>query len=385
MVGPTSSYDYDEAAAKKRKIDEMAFGGVDPAAVDPVEQALFGRFQAKFRPRRMCTFYKEGNCSKDTTCTFAHSLEELHPDAHSEQQFAAAAGHVAAADDEPQVGLMESNAPEDGEEVSFLSLATGPRELEAKPKALCRFFLHHPTYCLQGDSCVNAHGLSELGLDDKSVSIKSSAGPTAIVTMAPASVAPPSWACGGGGGGGGKGKEGKSSWGPYGPKGGYGMDKGGWDKGGWSVPTSFDPWSKGGKAAAFDKGGFSWSKGAPPGGGKGKGKGDAGGKTGGKMALTGGCAGAPGQMPSRFGKGGFKPTKLCTFWLADPSTCRKAADCTFAHGVQEMQPGAAEAAGVSRFLHQKTPTKMCTFFGDNACSKGLACTFAHDESELLGH
>merc|ERR1719203_2502744 len=117
--------------------------------------------------------------------------------------------HSSASD--PQVGLAESNAPPPGEEVSFLSLATGPRDFTgvAKPKALCRFFLHHPTYCLQGDSCQNAHGLSELGLDDKSVSIKSSSGPTAAVSMAPSSVAAPTadhkgcWSAGGGG----KGKE----------------------------------------------------------------------------------------------------------------------------------------------------------------------------------
>lgn len=386
MVPPVLAYvdnEEDEAAAKRRKIVEMAFGGEDPAAADPVDQALFGRFQAKFRPRRMCTFFEEGKCSKGASCTFAHSLEELHPDAHAEQQWAAA-NYSSAAAASQVLGLVESNAPAPGEEVSFLSLATGPRDFGggAKPKALCRFFLHHPTYCLQGDSCQNAHGLSELGLDDKSVSIKSSSGPIAAVSLDDG---------GWGGKGKGLGKDlGKEMWwGPLGFKGGFGWDKGGYDKGGWSIPTSFSPYSKG-KVGGYEKG-CGFGKGESK--GKSLGKGDVGGKmatgkgksdAGGKMALTAGGPPVAGAMPSRFGKGGFKPNKLCTFWLADPSTCRKGADCTFAHGVQELQPGSPEAAGVSRFLHMQKPTKMCTFFANNACTKGLLCTFAHDESELVG-
>merc|ERR1712051_142539 len=208
--------------------------------------------------------------------------------------------------------------------------------------------------------CQNAHGLSELGLDDKSVTIKSSSGPVASVSMDD-----------GGWGGCCKGKGKESWWGPPGSKGGHAMDKGGYDKGGWRIPTSFSPYSKG-KGGGFIKGG-GYDKGESKGWSKGKGD------SGGKMALT---AGGPPQ--SRFGKGGFRPTKICTFWLADPSTCRRGADCTFAHGVQELQPGAAEASGISRFLHTQKPSKMCTFFANNACSKGLACTFAHDESELVG-
>merc|ERR1719491_4720 len=39
-----------------------------------------------FRPRKMCSFFLEGRCQKGTSCSFAHSGEELHPEAQEEQE-----------------------------------------------------------------------------------------------------------------------------------------------------------------------------------------------------------------------------------------------------------------------------------------------------------
>lgn len=333
----------DDPIAKKRKVEEMAFGGTDPNSPDGLfQQAFFGRFAANFRPKRMCTFFQEGNCTKGDSCTFAHSLEELHPDAQAQaSMYAEHPGFEGCMPSPVKPGLKESAPqPQAGEEVSFLSLATGPRDFTGHPppKALCRFFLHHPTYCLQGDSCPHAHGLSELGLDDKSCSIKSSVGSTASVTVEEG-VWLSAW--------GGKGSPGKAWWGPT---------KGQVGEKGWA-PAS---------CKGFDKGkGWMKGKGGP-----------------GQMALPGLSAGLG---ENRFAAGGFMPTKICQFWLQDPSACRRGAECSFAHGVQELQPGYAEMSGVSRFHHMGSlPTKMCTFFLNNACTKGYACTFAHCESELVG-
>merc|ERR1712087_633460 len=82
------------------------------------------------------------------------------------------------------------------------------------------------------------------------------------------------------------------------------------------------------------------------------------------MALPcmskGGGATTPSFPQGRFGEnGGFKPVKICNFWLQDPGLCTKGTECTFAHGVQELRPEMAGICGVSRFLHTgMTPTKF---------------------------
>lgn len=377
--------------ALKRKAEEMEFNQL-LGAVEASEAGLFGRFAANFRPKRMCNFYEQGTCQKGDACTFAHSPEELHPDAQMQATDTSFEAALALQDGE-QMLLA-------GEEVSFLSSTLGPRDFTGlpPPKMICRSWLHHPTYCLQGDNCPQAHGLSEMGLDDKPVTIRSGAGPTAKVTVEDP------WGAGGMGADGmawgpGKGGPGKDWWMQ---KGGYcdkgfdkGFDKGWGDKGyGKGYDKGYD---KGGYDMGYDKGfgckGFG-DKGFMGKGCAGKGwmqKG-CGGKSSpmGQMALP--SAAAPGE--SRFAhKGGFMPTKLCNFWVQDPGACKRGDECTFAHGHHELQSGAAEAvsgiggiSGVSRFHHNGNPlpTKMCTFFANNACSKGVNCTYAHSEDELAG-
>ena len=38
------------------------------------------RFQGHFRPRRFCLHFFQGQCWRGSSCTFAHSYDELHPD-----------------------------------------------------------------------------------------------------------------------------------------------------------------------------------------------------------------------------------------------------------------------------------------------------------------
>jgi len=93
---------------------------------------------------------------------------------------------------------------------------------------------------------------------------------------------------------------------------------------------------------------------------------------------------AAGMPPNRFAGSNFMPTRLCNFWLKEPQMCHRGMDCSFAHGVQELQPPSAAACGVSRFLHTgMVPTKFCAFFANGTCTRGLACTFAHSPEEMM--
>jgi len=353
------------------------------------------RFAPGFVPRKMCSFFLENRCTKGSTCTFAHSPDELHPEASQPEttlddqaSFEEAMGvREGLAEDEMDEqdrfdddlsqlarGPVPSQAPklwgddlavdesqmaeaeaeaeaeadfqatfEAAEEGSLTSAALGPRQFPVKPRHFCCFWLRHPIHCQKGDSCPNAHGFDELGMDGRSAVIRCGSGPVATVTREEPS-------------------RGGADW--MGAKG----FKGGMDWLGWDAMGGADRYG-------------------PPGSAKGKGKGACGSKGGAMMALPAPSMGGPTSLaPStRFDGAPFKPTKICQFWFQEPSACARGDNCTFAHGVHELRPSSAENCGVSRFHHNPVkPTKMCTFFALNKCQKGLSCTFAHDESELRG-
>jgi len=96
------------------------------------------------------------------------------------------------------------------------------------------------------------------------------------------------------------------------------------------------------------------------------------------MALgwTSGCKGSQNHSvvkTSRFSDVSFKPRKLCTFWAQDPSLCLKGDVCSFAHGLEEINPDAAISSGVT---HRAQP-RMCKFFLEGQCSRGSSCAYAH--------
>jgi hypothetical protein len=100
--------------------------------------------------------------------------------------------------------------------------------------------------------------------------------------------------------------------------------------------------------------------------------------------------GAPGKggamsLQNRFSEGSYQPVKLCTFWVQDPAACQKGAQCTFAHGVQELRADAVQQfADVDRFLHSGfRPREACRWFELGACKNGLMCTYAHCEEEIV--
>jgi len=80
------------------------------------------------------------------------------------------------------------------------------------------------------------------------------------------------------------------------------------------------------------------------------------------LALGNGLAGGKGP-----GKGGYK-TRLCTYF-SDMGTCPNGANCTFAHGAQEIHGW---------------KTRMCKFAADplGSCPQGDKCSFAHGIQEI---
>jgi len=312
--------EFEKLAAELRTSDEAA-------QYEQPQKGGGGRFEEGFQPMKMCNYFMQhGQCQKGDSCTFAHGMEDLHPKARG-----AYVDNDAAAEELIQEMQLEGSSVE------------GPRQFPEgqKPQGLCMEWLHHPTSCTQGDSCPHAHGIAEFGVDAKASMIRCSSGRAASVTFEGAGAA----AAGGGGGCGGGG--GGAVVGGLRPSGGEAAGKG---------------WGKGcGKPAG---------KGAPA-----------------MAALAGGQSGgfvAPPPMGSgRFGGEGFMPTRICQWWLQDPNSCTKGDQCSFAHGVHELQPRCVPTCGVSRFHNLPSrPVKMCTFFAQQSCQKGLTCTFAHDPSEL---
>lgn len=292
---------------------------------------LSGSFETSALKRKACEF--EHDTEQPATFRFAHGPNQLPLEALLQGASADALLQGAEAEgvlDSSEAEVASADVAVALEEISFLSSSMEPRDFGGQaPKSVCRFWLYHPTYCLQGDSCTNAHGLSELGLANEICVIKSgTTGATASVTIEDGFL------------------HGAAAW-----KGSvWGAPKGSTAKGGWMT--------KGYNKGCTGKGGNI--------------------ATGGQMAL-------PASGGSRFQGGSFMPTKICQFWYQDPQACFRGAECSFAHGVHELQPAFAETCGVSRFHHSATkPTKMCTFFTNNACTRGLSCTFAHDAIELKG-
>lgn len=390
------------SGAYKRKVEETDFGGEGQRPFVPA---------GGWRPTKMCTFFQQGKCTKGPDCTFAHSEEELRPGSFGAEpqvvapkapaylEFEGEGDDQAAeehrdleeelAEDLEPLLLDENNNEsvfdDQAEEVEEDALAgAGPREFDGGvPKMLCRLWLLHPMYCQAGDMCLNAHGLAEMGINGKSAVIRCGSGTTATVSVADDA---PTYPKAGGG-------KGPSSTPTYSSGVAKGSAKGSSAKGGdqWGPPAKggdqWGPPAKGGEQKGSKGAWGASAKGAwsPPSWSSGYGKGSKGGPPAAFAALP-----APGDAGgvNRFGNTNFKPTKLCNFWLQDPSKCQKGNDCTFAHSVAELQEGHASTAmaesGISRFQAngQRPPSKMCTFFLNNACTKAASCTFAHDESEL---
>jgi len=300
-----------------------------------------------FQPRKMCGFFVQNKCKKGDACTYAHSPDQLHPEA---KQIAEEQGIEAVTAQVPNQGGWAASAAEEGAEDGQLPAETpkedygivgssldGPREFPAgkEPTQVCMAWLRHSNHCEAADFCPLAHGLDELKTGIEVKSIKCTNGPAALVS------------------------------GQAGADGAAGYKGRG--------PVAIAPWTggKGKAAASWGKGKFDYNAAYQQDGGD-EGKGSWG-----KGYSKG--KGAKGE--SRF-QGDFRPSKLCNFWMKDPNGCKAGNDCTFAHGVDELNPTAQASCDVDRFHNKHKPTKMCTFFQQNACTKGLACTFAHDESEL---
>merc|ERR1711879_819367 len=62
------------------------------------------------------------------------------------------------------------------------------------------------------------------------------------------------------------------------------------------------------------------------------------------------------------------PTKLCVYWMKDPSLCAKGNACTFAHGEHELSSQQAQGSqsGIDSTSIQAQPlnfkTQLCKFF-----------------------
>jgi hypothetical protein len=300
------------------------------------------RFASGFKPRKLCQFFLKGNCSRGEACTFAHNEEELHPNASNgaadcvNAAFEAAMTGAAGGPDptNPAFGRVCDDPREPAAELSFVSCAMGPREFQVPPaKALCRYWLQHPTACFQGDYCTNAHGLAEIGYEQKLCNIRVGSAQTCPVSV----------------------ETGKGGYGPM--------------KGGWMAPGGVQPYA--GKGCC--KGGFGFD------GGKGKAL-AAKGAASAQMAML-----SPPSVPggSRFTDSFFKPTKLCQFWVQSASGCQRGDACTYAHGVQELQPSCIPTCGITRFHHRQAPGELCSLFLQGQCARGLACPLAHSDEEFM--
>lgn len=318
----------------KRKVAELL---ADLSDQDE-EAVVQSRFTNGFRPRKMCSFFLEGRCQKGEACTYAHALEELHPEAAQqlEAETADSAAQAMGADSDVATAPTEEALAAAG---MYPSVLQGPREFppDLAPRQLCPFWMHHPACCEQGDECHMAHGLAELGLEfGDPVEIRTDGGAASNAGAAP-TLTPEQYRSATGSGSIESGLNGRT--------------KGtGWKGARLALPMSED--------CARGKGCMCGPRTAGAG---------------------------SGMMPNRFAGSGFMPMKICNFWLKDPSACTKGIHCSFAHGVHELQPSAVATCGVSRFHHTgRLPTKYCTFYANGQCIRGLSCTFAHSPEELHG-
>ncbi|CAJ1453635.1 unnamed protein product [Effrenium voratum] len=100
------------------------------------------RFKDGYRPLRMCKHYKTDQCWRGQECTYAHSLEELHP----------------ASPDLPRVEVKETNALAEQQKVED----SAPDVRLKKKKELCNKWKNGQD-CVLGRACPYAHGEKELG------------------------------------------------------------------------------------------------------------------------------------------------------------------------------------------------------------------------------
>lgn len=307
------------------------------------EAAAFRQSEG-FKPRKLCSFFLEGRCQKGTSCTFAHSQEELHPDVAGLTQVNPTDGNLfemAAATGAYEQSLLggvsglegflaqqaalaqatsmgsgigdtkASPTPmpvvgDTGQAGQSFSSLQGPREFtNGHPARMCSLWLRHPALCLAGDQCPHGHGLMEMGLDvSVAVRIETASDETPAI-----------------------------------------------------VQVHSNPLGKGNGAPLVTPGVK----------GLGKGKADR--------------KGAAPQ--NRFAGTGYLPSKICQFWIKNPQACQKGDACTYAHGVQELRPDMVAMCGISRFHNTGfKPTQQCKYFSQGTCTMGMSCTFAHGEEEL---
>lgn len=100
------------------------------------------RFKDGYRPLRLCKHYNTVGCWRDDECTYAHSLDELHPASPDLPR-----DHLGAS----TTALAEQGKVED----------TAPDVRLKKKKELCRKFQNKE--CVLGRACPYAHGEKELG------------------------------------------------------------------------------------------------------------------------------------------------------------------------------------------------------------------------------
>jgi len=145
------------------------------------------RDNQSFRPRKICNFFLEGRCQKGPACTFAHSESELAPggkggegggqneESLTQLLTAQLEAQLAGASDSGTGGGGGLAAVAAGQ--GCVSSLQGPREFPANqlPKKVCSLWIRHPALCQEGDACLFAHGLMEMGLDvATSVSMRTS-------------------------------------------------------------------------------------------------------------------------------------------------------------------------------------------------------------------
>eukprot|EP00927_Polykrikos_kofoidii_P068620 TRINITY_DN63964_c0_g1_i1.p1 TRINITY_DN63964_c0_g1~~TRINITY_DN63964_c0_g1_i1.p1 ORF type:complete len:415 (+),score=45.83 TRINITY_DN63964_c0_g1_i1:106-1245(+) len=325
------------------------------------------RFSEGFRPKKMCRYASTGACQRGLACSFAHSAAELHP---------SVTGNSVEPEEQWKEQLISSQRA--SEEVADVQVSSvlGPREFDpnyGKPTQLCHFWLAHPTLCTKGDECTFAHGLVETGREGQELRACASSILAVVAAEKSQAASPP------------PANSTTMAKGCAATKGVQATAKGvivGKNNGqpgtgvaalmDTSTMAAMDPTMM---AMAMCNGGY-W------GSGMGYSAGWAGGYDDGNWeSASTGNAGSSGM--SRFEGSGFTPTKICEQWFIDPTMCQKGDACTFAHGVFELNPKCIPNCGVSRFHHTGfQPKKMCQHFVQGKCTKGLWCTFAHQEDEL---
>lgn len=128
-----------QSAIKAAEKDPSLFFGEAPS-----------RFKGHFRPLRMCKHFITSGCWRGSDCTYAHSMDELHP----------------ASQDLPNLDLGIAELVAMGD-TSALAEQSKPPESQLpdvrmkKKRELCQKFQNND--CVLGRACPFAHGEAELG------------------------------------------------------------------------------------------------------------------------------------------------------------------------------------------------------------------------------